>query len=85
MDERSNNKAIESAKKLRDTISSERPYAQKLDPAILISLAIERDISERVCLKEAWDGISRETRRQIRSVWLEIAKQVICLEIMKSK
>ena len=55
------------------------------DSAELIVMAIEHDISMRLGLGDAWETIPPENKREIRSLWREIAKQVICVTIAKDR
>lgn len=60
-------------------------WVERQNPAEEIVLAIEHDICLRLILRDAWDLIPPETKREIRSLWREIAKQVICVTIAEAK
>ncbi len=72
------------ATKLREVIGETALFCEDFDPATLIARGIEMDIGERAGLRDAWNNISVKTQREIRSLWREFAKQVICLSIIKA-
>ena len=74
----------ERATKLREVIDEAALFCEGIDPATLIARGIEMDIRERAGLRDAWNNISPKTQREIRSLWREFAKQVICVSIIKA-
>ena len=75
----------EGATKIIASIQDSSLWLEGQDPAELIVMGIEHDISMRMGLGDAWDGIPAENKREIRSFWREIAKQVICATIAEAK
>ena len=73
----------ESATKIIAAIQDSGLWLDGVPPSVIIALSIEHGISMRMGLGDAWEKISPATKREIRSLWREIAKQVICAAIVR--